>query len=270
MRSVLLGIGVGVVLVCCGGSSEPAAGPPPGDPYTSRPDTTVVVGAGAGSGTVAATPSGDGCIYLPSGECVQPQKRCKPGERADVIIDSTGKVVEVVCYPATESPTPIDGEGNIELGRNKGVVSVDGVDDGIDIAGDVSARGNNVTVYGQGSAVSIIGGDVNGDGNNFAIRGVTVKKDVHVNGNNATLVLCVVEGDVIIRGNNAVIADCTIGGKVEIYGNNGVLVANEVAGSIQVFGTNTACDANVTWNDANGNKLLDANETGAPLACEAK
>lgn len=49
-----------------------------------------------------------------------------------------------------------------------------------------------------------------------------------------------------------------------------MLVANEVGGSIQTFGKNDVCDANVAWNDANGNTLLDPNETGAPLACESR
>ena len=270
MRTVVLGLGVTFVLIACGGSSENAS--PPGDPYTSEPNKTVVIGAGAGAGTVTQTPTGDQCIQLPSGECVKPQDKCKDGERADVVIDSSGKVVEIVCYPASANPTPIDGDGNIELGKkNKGVVSIDGDDDGVDVAGDVTSSGNNVTVYGQGAAVSIIGGKVVAEGNNFALRGVTVKGNVEISGNNAALVLCVVEGDVIIRGNNTVIADCTVLGKIRIEGNNSVLVANEVGQGIWLSSAqNTVCDANVAWADANGNKLLDPGETGAAIACETK
>ena len=49
-----------------------------------------------------------------------------------------------------------------------------------------------------------------------------------------------------------------------------MLIANEVGGGIEISGTNTVCDANVAWNDANGNKLLDPGETGAPLTCEER
>jgi hypothetical protein len=254
------------VLLACGGSD--AAAPAGNDTaYTSDPNKTVVLGDGKG-GTVSATPSGAGCIATSSGECVKPQDKCKQGERADVIVDSTGKLVDIVCYPATSTPTPVDGQGNVELGKdNKGVVSVDGADDGVDIAGDVSSSGNNVTVYGQGAGVSVIGGDVTATGNNFALRGVTVQKDVTITGNNATLVLCAIDGDVVIEGNNTVIAECTIRGKLTIKGNNSKLVSNNVAGGITVDGTNTVCDANLAWNDANTNGLLDPGESGAAIAC---
>lgn len=270
MRTVLLGLGVTFVLIACGGSDD--AAPPPGNAYTSEPNKTVVVGAGAGAGTVTQTPTGDQCITLPSGECVKPQEKCKDGERADVVVDSSGKVVEIVCYPASSNPTPIDGQGNIELGKeNKGIVSIDGEDDGVDVAGDVTSSGNNVTVYGQGAAVSIIGGKVTAEGNNFALRGVTVKGNVEISGNNAALVLCVVEGDVIIDGNNTVIADCSVLGKIRINGNNSVLVANEVGQGISLSDAkNTVCDGNVAWSDTNANKVLDPGEAGAAITCEKK
>jgi hypothetical protein len=270
MRNYVLGIGFVFGLIACGGSDDNSS--PPGNPYGSEPNTTVVVGAGAGAGTVSKTPSGDQCIQLPSGECVKPQDKCKVGERADVVIDSRGKVVEIVCYPASSTPTPIDGQRNVDLGKeNKGVVSIDGDDDGVDVAGDVTSRGNNVTVYGQGPAVSVIGGKVVAEGNNFAMRGVTVKGNVELTGNNAALVLCVVEGDVIIHGNNTVIADCSVLGKIEIVGNNSVLVANEVGKGISLSESkNTVCDSNTAWSDTNGNMRLDPGESGAAISCEKK
>lgn len=267
-RSILLAAFVSgsAVLVACGGSD--AAAPGGNDtPYTSDPDKTVVLGDGKG-GSVSATPVGSDCITTAAGECVKPQDKCKPGERADVIVDSNGKLLEIVCYPATSNPTPVDGQGNVELGKdNKGVVSVDGADDGVDIAGDVSSSGNNVTVYGQGPGVSVIGGDVTASGNNFALRGVTVKQDVTITGNNATLVLCAIDGDVVIVGNNAVIAECIIKGKVSIKGNNSTLVSNKVAGGIGIEGSNAICDANVAWTDTNANGVLDQGEAGAAIAC---
>jgi hypothetical protein len=253
-------------VLACGGDEDAQA--PAGDntPYTSDPNKTVVVGGGAAPGAAQASGA---CVNLPSGQCAD-AKQCSAGERRDVIIDSSGKVVSVVCYPANSAPPTIDSQGDVNLSKNdnNGVVAVDGANDGVDVAGDVSASGNNVVVYGEGPGVSVIGGSVASTGNNFSLRGVTVKKDVHVQGNNATLVLCVIEGNVILEGNNNVIADCSILGNVEIRGNNNVLVANEIAGSVSfVDDKNTVCDGNVAWTDTNANKLLDPGESGAAITC---
>lgn len=265
MRSALSAVTVTIAMAACGGASEGTTPTAP-DPYTSAPDKTVVIGPNAGAGTVTATPVGTGCIQLPSGECVKPQDKCKPGERADIIIDSRGKMIETVCYPASSSPTPINGSGNVEIGKANGAIVAVG-----DVAGDITSNGNNVTVYGQGPGASVIGGKVQASGNNYAMRGVTVKGDVRISGNNAALVLCVVEGDLIVVGNNAVIADCTVVGKIKIEGNNAVLVANEVGRGIELGDAkNAVCDANVVWNDANGNRLLDPGESGSEIACATK
>lgn len=254
----------GSLVIGCGGESS---SPPTGDnsAFTSDPDKTVVIGPSGGSSAQASAP----CVTLPSGECVD-AKQCGAGERRDVIVDSSGKVVTVVCYPASSAPPTVESPGNVDLGKtaNGGVVAIDGAADGVDIAGNVTAAGNNVVVYGEGAAVSVIGGNVESTGNNFSLRGVTVKGNVHVAGNNASLVLCVIEGDVVLEGNNNVIAECSIRGKVEIRGVNNTLVGNEIGGAVST-GTdkNTVCDGNVVWNDANANLVLDAGETGAAITC---
>jgi len=242
-------------IAACGGSSDQPV-TQPANPYTSEPGKTVTVGPGPTSGTVTS----------------EPQKECGPNMRADIVVDSRGKVVEVLCYPAATNPTPIEDQGNVDLGKeNKGVVAIDGAADGVDV-GSITSKGNNVTVYGQGPSVSVIGGSVNADGNNFAMRGVTVKQDVTITGNNAALVLCVIEGNLTISGNNATVADCSVLGKITINGNNNTLVGNEVGpGGIEVSDTkNLVCDANVLWTDSNANKLLDPGETGAPVDCTNK
>lgn len=254
-------------LLACGSDDPQPAGNDSG--YTSDPDKTVVIGGA--SGTIAAQASGD-CVRLPDGTCAD-AKECGPGERRDVIVDSAGKVVAVVCYPADSTPPTVEADGDVTLNKNEnnGVVALDGADDGIDIKGNVVSEGNNVVVYGEGAGVSVIGGNVDTGGNNFSMRGVTVKGDVNIKGNNATLVLCVVEGNVVFEGNNNVIADCSILGNAEIRGVNNVLVANEIGGEVSVGDDkNTVCDGNVVWNDANMNKVLDAGETGAAITCGGK
>lgn len=258
---------VTLTLAACGSDAPPPAA---GDntPYTSDPDKTVVIGP---TGPGAAQGSAD-CVRLASGECAD-AKKCAAGERRDVIVDSKGKVVAVVCYPADATPPTVESQGNVTLDKNQnnGVVAIDGADDGVDIAGNVTAAGNNVVVYGEGPAVSVIGGNVESSGNNFSLRGVTVKGNVRVVGNNATLVLCAVDGNVTLEGNNNVIADCSILGNVDIRGVNNTLVANRIGGNVSV-GTdkNTICDANVAWNDSNSNRLVDPGETGAAIACGGK
>lgn len=266
MRTLLVASFVGFVVVACGGSDN---APVEGDntPYTSDPGKSVVVG-GAGSGAVAPTPSGGDCVKLASGECVKPQDECGANERADIIVDSQGKLVSIVCYPAASNPTPVDAGGNLELGKgNKEVVSVAG-----QVTGNVTSSGNGVTVYGEGPETSIIGGNVTASGNNFAMRGVTVKGNVEVTGgNNAVLVLCRVEGNVRIVGNNNTIAQCDILGDLIIEGVNNVIVANHVGGTITVSDTkNLVCDGNTAWSDANGNKVFDAGEAGAAISCTNK
>jgi hypothetical protein len=268
MRQHLRVVAVSTILVACGSDDAP----PQGDnsAYTSDPDKTVVISASAGAGTTAQ--SSGGCVALPSGQCVD-AKKCAAGERRDVIVDSANKVVAVVCYPADSTPPAIEAPGDVNLGKtdNNGVVAIDGADDGIDVAGNVTAPGNNVVVYGEGAAVSVIGGKVDATGNNFSLRGVTVKQNVHVVGNNATLVLCAVEGDVILEGNNNVIADCSILGKVEIRGVNNVLVGNEIGGGLSLGADkNTVCDGNVLWTDSNANHLVDPGESGGLISCGGK
>lgn len=256
-------LALALALVACG--SDDSA-PAPGDPYSSQAGTTVVVGKSSGP-TVHTTPSGDGCIETADG-CVRPQDKCGENARADVIVDESGKVIDVVCYPASSSPTPVDENGNVELGKkNKGVVAIDGADDGVDVQGDVTSKGNNVTVYGQGDAVSIIGGSVTAEGNNFAMRGVRVKETVTIEGNNGVLVLSTVDGDVVVKGNNTVIASTTILGKLTVVGNNTKLVGNMIAGGVSIDGQNSVCEDNVAFTDSDGDGHADGDERGEAIAC---
>ena len=71
-----------------------------------------------------------------------------------------------------------------------------------------------------------------------------------------------------LEGNNNVIANCSIAGSVEIHGVNNVLANNLIGGAVAIDDSkNTVCDANVVWNDANANKVLEPNETGDAIVC---
>jgi hypothetical protein len=74
-----------------------------------------------------------------------------------------------------------------------------------------------------------------------------------------------------IVGNNNVIANCDILGNILIEGVNNVLVGNHVGGTITLTeAKNQVCDGNTLWSDANSNKIFEAGEAGAALACTTK
>ncbi len=261
-HALILSVSCFGLVTGCGGADSADLG----TAYTGDADRTVVVGDRKGA--VFVTPDGSACLEL-GGVCVKPQEKCGEWARADVIVDSNGKVVELVCYPPLAGGSaPLDADGNVELGKdNKAVVGLDGVADGVDITGNVTSSGNNVTVFGQGPGLSVIGGNVVASGNNFSLRGVTVRGDVRITGNNATSVLCEVFGDVVVEGNNAVVAECTIYGRLTVVGNNAKLVANRVAGGIVNDGKETVCDGNVGFSDANGDRVVDTSELSGALSC---
>lgn len=239
-------------LVACGGDEAEPGGPAP-DKFGSAEGVTTVIGDGKG-GTAYVTPDGkEECIDI-VGECVKPQDKCGDGQRADVIVDSEGKVVEVVCYPADDEAPTVNEDGDVDLDKeNNGVVSVD------EIQGNVTADGNNVTVYGDGPDSSVIGGNVTATGNNFSMRGVTVKGNVDVTANNGTLVLSVIEGDVVYTGNNFVMAETVVLGNVKITGNNAKLLGNSIGGTLEINGKEALCDGN--------RKRLADGQLGDELSC---
>lgn len=241
--SVLFTVSCTTLGACGGDDLTPGSGDTP-DKFGSGKGVTTVVGDGKG-GSAFVTPDGkDGCVDI-AGECVKPQDECGPDARADVIVDAAGKVIEVICYPDEGTPPTVDENGDVDLDKkNKGSVSVDGDDDGVDIEGDVTSAGNNVVVYGEGPDVSVIGGSVTATGNNFVLRGVTVKGGVNITANNGAIVLSVIEGDVVYTGNNFVMAETIVLGNVRITGNNAKLVGNSVAGTITIDGKESICDGN--------------------------
>src|SRR5688500_16675746 len=107
MKNIALALAGGFVFVACGGEEATVQGD--NTPYTSDPNKTVVVGGAPPSEAQAGTA---GCVTLPDGTCAD-AKKCKDGERRDVIVDSAGKVVNVVCYPASSTPPIIEEQGDV-------------------------------------------------------------------------------------------------------------------------------------------------------------
>jgi hypothetical protein len=209
----------------------------------------------------------DECIDL-DGACQRPQKDCGALGVADVLIDDSGTVVDVICYPTRGvSIETVDGE--IGHFGNNVVVVLDDDDDGIDIAGDVTIDGNNVVLFGHGPDVSVIGGDLNIAKNYALVRGIHVAGDVTIEKNNTSIVDCVIEGDLTIRGNNTSLALCDVLGTLTIEGNNTALVRNFFASTLEIYGNNTRCGGNRVFIDLDRDGRVSDDEVGDILACSS-
>jgi len=237
------------------------------------PDKTAIIGRvdeadGLVTNHVVTTPNGDECIDLDD-VCATPQSECGDDGAADVLLDESGAVVDVICYP-TQGVAIERAEGDLAQVGNNVVLVLDDVADGVDVAGDVTIDGNNVTLYGHGPETSVIGGDLNIDKNNALVRGVTVEGNVTIDKNNPSIVNCVIEGDLTIRGNNVSIALCEVWGKLTIEGNNAVLVGNHFASAPVIKGQNTVCNSNRHFVDENDDHAISQDELGDTVACAEK
>jgi hypothetical protein len=202
-------------------------------------------------------------------ECRAVIDRCGDDEVfADVVLDSDGNVLDVLCYRANVSVRDLGTEPleNASAGNNT-VLVFDDADDGIDVTGDVTLEGNNAVIYGQGSDVSVIGGDLLIEKNNAVARGVRIQGDVTITKNNTQLAFCQIDGNLNISGNNVTLAECVVHGEIRIDGNNTVLVQNDLAGTPIITGKNTSCNANRTFDDGNADLLVGDDELGPELVC---
>lgn len=267
MRQVL------ILVVACSGIAGACGddSAPPRFPY--EPDKTTLIGdydnpEDLAGYRIVTTPDGEACINLDD-VCVKPQNECGEDAVADVLIDDQGAVVDVICYPT--AGVTIEGvEGDIADVGNNVVLVLDDEADGVDVAGDVTIDGNNVTLYGHGPDTSVIGGDLTIAKNNALVRGVRIEGDVVIEKNNPSIVDCVIEGDLTIRGNNVSIALCEVWGKLTIEGNNAVLVGNHFASPPEVHGNNTVCNANLAFEDTDGDGAVAEDELGAAVDCATK
>jgi hypothetical protein len=212
------------------------------------------------------TSTGDSCD---TAACNAVVERCGAESFADVVLDENSEVLDVLCYKpnVTVREIGVDEVATVSAGNNT-VLVFDGEDDGIDVTGDVVLEGNNTVIYGEGAALSVIGGTLAVEKNNAIIRGVRINGDVNITKNNTKLAFCQIDGDLTITGNNTTVAECVVFGEVHIEGNNTVLVQNELANASTVLGKNTSCNANVIFDDANGDLVVDDSELGDAVACE--
>jgi hypothetical protein len=219
-----------------------------------------------------AAPEGQDCLHVAGADgCIKPQDKCGEGISSDVILDTDGKVLQVICYPKGDelSVEEVNAEqGDIPQTDNNAVLALDGADDGADVMGNLSIDANNVVVYGKGPDVSVVAGDVSVDGNNIIIHGVRIQGNVDVIANNAYFVDCVIEGDLTIDKNDAVVSSCDVLGKTIVRANNAALTANRFASAPVFEGKNARCADDYLATDANMNDQLSDDALGAAITCD--
>jgi len=265
MRTTIAYMSALVCLCACaksGSSGERAADMP------YRLGQALVIGENEGGELVSVDESCD------SAACQAVRERCGDQAYADVVVDESGNVLDVLCFRANaqvrevgEDPVP-----EAQLGNNS-VLVLDDTADGADVTGDVVLTGNNATIYGQGADVSVIGGDLDIDKNNAVVRGVSIAGDVFIEKNNAQLSFTEIHGDLRIEGNNVTLAKCVVFGDVIINGVNTVLVQNRFATARSITGKNLTCNGNVGFDadvaDAGAGDAAAADAGAAiPVECD--
>ncbi|MFO0661092.1 MAG: hypothetical protein U0165_14855 [Polyangiaceae bacterium] len=253
-----------VVFLGCGGSDD-SSGTTSTYPYTPgtadvhTPDGTTTVGSDS-----------SGCITTSNGTCIKLPEKCgKDRNAAEIYTDKDGNVLAIVCYPTdgvTVDPVAEPPVDDLKDGNNS-VIVLDGADDGPDVTGDVTLDGNNLTLYGQGPDVSEIGGNLTITQNNAVVHGLTVDGNVTFEQNGGTISDCVVKGDVYLKHNNSVVAGCDVWGKIVVTGNNNIVVSNRIQGGFDISGKMGTCENNLSFSDANNDKVIQDSEVGAEISC---
>ncbi len=293
---------LGSLLVACGDDSSGGGTVTvaPGDPFANAEEENVTVLGAADSSAAAADPEADTLdgsapilVGSPNGNpdgaeiCIS-DSLCevidtnvnwceRDGGPVDLIYVD-GEVVETICYPPADDPNrPLEevtdtegGDIDILQNANRTTVVFDESTNGTPIEGDITVDGNNVAIYGNGPDNTIIDGDVTLDGNTARLRGVTITGDLILRKNTVAVVLCRILGNVYLETmstNNSVLVENDIFGDFISDSNNNLFVGNDVLGEWTHTGNGNTCDQNHSFEDSNGNELVDDGERGGVLDC---
>lgn len=185
------------------------------------------------------------CAEFDGDLCFDPSEECGSRGAAEVYVDDEGQVLEVICFPSVDEGNAnvvvaSGGTAEAEPGNND-ILVLEGDADAPAYSGDLDLEPNNVTIWGDDPATSVLDGDLTINGNNTLVSGVTITGDVVIAFNEARFSNCVIEGDLTITGNGAKVAGCLVRGDVVVVGNNSELTLLEVEGSFEDGGMNTEC-----------------------------
>lgn len=253
----------------------------PGDEVDYGDDDVIIIPGTGGDDSVIVGGSGDGCVELDNGDCVDPtdakEEFCgDESAQADIIVDEDGEVVEVICYPPSEDGTPIDevtrdGDGNAEIPQNDNgaVVVFDEETDGEPIEGDVTLTAERVSLFGNGVDNTIIDGTLTFSSNNSQVRGLTVTGDIIIDtvSNNASLVFCKAHGSLVVESNGVTVANCQVFGDVTVAGNGASLVNIGVQGAWDV-NDSAYCAGCYSFADDDEDFVVIDGEVGDDLHCD--
>ena len=203
------------------------------------------------------------CAEYNSDVCFNPSEDCEGGDAAEVYVDESGEVLEVICFPAAEEGNADvivaeGGQTEVALGNND-VLVLGTSDDEPAFVGDLELDSNNVTIWGDDPATSVLDGNLSITKNNALISGITITGDVIVTFNDARFSNCVIKGNLVLQGNNAKVAGCVVEGDVVVEGNNSAFTLTDIKGEFSDGGMNTTCEES--------SQLLD--DEPVALDCEA-
>jgi hypothetical protein len=215
---------------------------------------------------VALSELGPDCNRI---ECDAVRQACEEGASADVVLDGSGDVLDVLCYERNRQVVSVPAGTHDEdfVIGNRTVLVLGDAEAGAEVLGDVVIEGNNSVVYGHGPELSLIGGALLIEKNNAIVRGTRIRGDVAITKNNAQLAFCVIEGNLTITGNNTTLAECEIHGDIEIRGLNTVLVQNRFQSASDIEGFNLRCDGNESFSDADGDGQIGEEELAGAIDC---
>ena len=194
---------------------------------------------------------------------------CGVSAYAEVVLDTQGNVLDVMCYPADVDLREIGAAPFETIGEESGTVFVfDALEDGADVLGDVRVTGDDDVLYGAGAEVSVLAGDLHIDGERTVLRGLTIRGDVTIDKNDAKLSLVQINGDLTINGNGVTLSESVVHGDVLVVGSHAVLARNLLEGVGSLTGTNLACSLNQRFDDSDGDRVIDDAELGVEVACD--
>jgi hypothetical protein len=221
---------------------------------------------GASPEGAVAMQTGPDCT---SQACAAVLERCGGNAYAEVVLGTTGSVLDVICYRGDLDVREIADAPFDEIGSERETVFVfDALDDGADLLEEVVVRGESDVLYGAGADVSVLGAGLGIDAPGTIVRGLTVRGEVTVDKNDAKLSLVEIYGDLTINGNRVTLSESIVHGDVLVVGSDAVLARNLLEGTGRLSGTNLECSLNQRFDDRNTDRRIDDDELGAEIVCQ--
>jgi hypothetical protein len=218
--------------------------------------------------------SNEGAVTLPlepgcaSVACLAVRERCAADVYAEVILATTGDVLDVICYRADLAVRQLELTPFESIGEESNTVFIiDDLDDGADLLDEVVVSGDGDVLYGSGAALSVLGAGLDIDGLDTVVRALTVRGDVTVDRNLAKLSLVEIWGDLTINGNQVTLSESIVHVDILVVGTDAVLARNLLANVSPLQGTNLRCAQNQRFDDDNRNREVDPDELGAEVEC---